>query len=98
MSNLPSNATFKLFIEIHKAYGPNQHSKDIKVKEHTLDLKVIMLKQHILEVTLVKEETQELPKHKFDLTIRDTIKIGRKAIIKCTSRNVCDKSTLELKV
>jgi hypothetical protein len=69
MSNLPSNVTFKSFREIHKAYGPNQHSKDIKVNDHTLDLKVIMLKQHILEITLIKEETQELPKHKFDLTI-----------------------------
>jgi hypothetical protein len=56
-------------MEIHKAYGPNQHSKDIKVKDHTLDFKVVRLEQHISKVTLVKEETQKLPKRKFNLTI-----------------------------
>ncbi len=60
MSNLPSNVTFKSFMEIHKAYGPNQHSKDFKV---------VRLEQHISKVTLVKEETQKLPKRKFNLTI-----------------------------
>jgi hypothetical protein len=61
--------TFKLFIEIHKAYWPNQHSKNIKVEDHTLNLKVIKLKQHISKITSIKEETQELPKHKSNLTI-----------------------------
>jgi hypothetical protein len=69
MSNLPSNVTFKSLIEIHKSYRPNQHSKEIKVKDHTLYLKVVMLKQHILEVTSIKEEKQKLAKHKSDLTI-----------------------------
>jgi hypothetical protein len=67
MSNLPSNMTFKSFIEICKAYGLDQDSKDIKVVDHTFNLKVIKLEQHISEVTRVKEETQELPKHKYDL-------------------------------
>jgi hypothetical protein len=61
--------TFKSFIEIHKAYGPNQHSKDIKVEDHTLNLKVVRLEQHISEITSIREETQELPKHQSNLTI-----------------------------
>jgi hypothetical protein len=69
MSNLPSNMTLKSFIEIYKAYELSQDSKDIKVKDHTLDLEVVRLDHHILEVTVVKEETQELPKHKSNLTI-----------------------------
>ncbi len=69
MSNISSYVSSKSFIEIHKAYGPNQHLKDIKVKDHTLDLKVVKLEQHISKVTSIKEETQELPKHKSDLTI-----------------------------
>jgi hypothetical protein len=69
MLNLPSNVTFKSFIEICKAYGLDQDSKDIKVKDHTLDLKVVKIKQHISNIITIKEETQELLKHKFDLTI-----------------------------
>jgi hypothetical protein len=69
MSNISSYVSSKSFIEIHKAYGPNQHLKDIKVKDHTLDLKVVKLEQHISKVTSIKEETQELPKHECDLTI-----------------------------
>jgi len=69
MLNLPNNVSFKSFIKIYKAYGLNQDSKDIKIKDHTLDLKVVRIEQHILEVAIVKEETQELLKHKFDLTI-----------------------------
>jgi adenine-specific DNA glycosylase len=57
------------FIESYKAYGLNQDSKDIKIKDHTLDLKVVRIEQHILEVTIVKEETQELLKYNFDLSI-----------------------------
>jgi len=56
MSNLPGNVTLKLFIEIYKAYGLNQDSKDIKVEDHTLDLKAIRIKQHISKVTTIKEE------------------------------------------
>jgi len=56
MSNLPGNVILKSFIEIYKAYGLNQDSKDIKVEDHTLDLKAIRIKQHILEVTTIKEE------------------------------------------
>jgi hypothetical protein len=48
------------FMEIYKAYGLSQDSKDIRIEDHTLDLEVI---------TTVKEETQEVPKHKFNLTI-----------------------------
>jgi 5-deoxy-D-glucuronate isomerase len=47
----------------------DQNSKYIKIEDPTLDLEVMKLKQHILEVTIIKEETQKLPKHKFDLTI-----------------------------
>jgi hypothetical protein len=67
MSNLPSNVTFKSFIEICKAYGLDQDSKDIKVKDHTLNLKVVRLEQHISKVTIIKEETQKLLEHKSDL-------------------------------
>jgi hypothetical protein len=67
MSNLPSNVTFKSFIKICKTYGLDQDSKDIKVKDHTLNLKVVRLEQHISKVTIVKEETQKLLEHKFDL-------------------------------
>jgi hypothetical protein len=69
MSNLPNNVTFKSFIEIYKAYGLNQGSKDIKVEDHTLDLKVVRIKQHLSEVIIIKDKTQELLEHKFDLTI-----------------------------
>ncbi len=69
MSNISSYVSSKSFTKIHKAYGPNQHSKDIKVKDHTLDLKIVKLEQHISKVTSIKEETQELPKHKSNLTI-----------------------------
>jgi hypothetical protein len=54
--------TFKSFIEICKAYGLDHDSKDIKVEDHTLNFKVVRLEQHISKVTIVKEETQELPK------------------------------------
>jgi hypothetical protein len=47
MSNLPSNATLKSFIKIYKIHGLDQDSKDIKVEDHTLDLEVVRLKQHI---------------------------------------------------
>jgi len=57
------------FMEIYKAYGLSQDSKDIIIEDHTLDLEVIKLDHHILEVTAVKEETQKVPKHKFNLTI-----------------------------
>ncbi len=64
MSNLLSNVTFKSFIEIYKAYGLNQDSKDIKIKDHTLNLKIFRLEQHISKVTIVKEETQNPPLQK----------------------------------
>jgi len=69
MSNLPSNVIFKSFIEICKAYGLNQDSKDIKVEDHTLDLELVKIEQHISKVTTIKEKTKELPKHKSNLTI-----------------------------
>ncbi len=69
LSNLPNNVTFKSFIQICKTYGLNQDSKNIKVKDHTLDLEVVKIEQHILKVTTVKEKTQKLLKHKSDLTI-----------------------------
>jgi hypothetical protein len=50
--------TFKSFIKTHKAYGLSQDSKDIRVEDHTLYLEVVRLDHHILEVTIVKEETQ----------------------------------------
>jgi hypothetical protein len=67
MSNLPNNVTLKSFIEICKAYGLDQDSKNIKAEDHTLNLKVVRLKQHISKVAIVKEEMQKLPKHKSDL-------------------------------
>jgi hypothetical protein len=57
MSNLPSSMTLKSFIKIYKAYKLSQESKDIKVKDHTLDLEIIKLNHHILEVITTKEET-----------------------------------------
>jgi hypothetical protein len=69
MLNLPSNVTFKSFIEFCKAYGLDQHSKDIKVNDHTLDLEAVKIGWHILKIIVVKEETQEFLKRKFELTI-----------------------------
>ncbi len=69
MSNLSSSMTLNSFIEIYKAYGLSQDSKDIKVKDHTLDFEVVRLDHHILEVIVIKEETQRFPKHKSNLTI-----------------------------
>jgi hypothetical protein len=69
MLNLPSNVTLKSFIEICKAYGLDQDSKYIKVKDHTLNLEAVKIELHILEIIEVKEETQELLKHKFELII-----------------------------
>jgi len=43
MLNLLSNVTFKSFIEICKAYKLDQDSKDIKVEDHSLDLKVVKI-------------------------------------------------------
>jgi lipid II:glycine glycyltransferase (peptidoglycan interpeptide bridge formation enzyme) len=60
---------FKSFIEICKAYSLNQDSKDIKIEDHTLDLEVIRIEQHISKVTTVKKKAQELPEYKSDLTI-----------------------------
>jgi len=56
MSNLPSNVIFKSFIEICKAYGLNQDSKDIKVEDHTLDLELVKIEHHISKVTTVKKK------------------------------------------
>ncbi len=47
MLNLLSNVTFKSFIEIWKVYELDQDSKDIKVEDHTLDLKVVKIEWHI---------------------------------------------------
>jgi hypothetical protein len=69
MLNLSNNVTFKSFIEIWKAYGLDQDSKNIKIKDHALDLEVVKIEQHISKVTTVKEETQKLLKHKSDFTI-----------------------------
>jgi hypothetical protein len=69
MSNLPSSMTFKLFIDFYKEYELSQDSNNIKVKDHTLDLEIVRLDHHILEVIAAKEETQELLKHKSNLTI-----------------------------
>jgi hypothetical protein len=69
MSNLPSSMTFQSFIEIYKAYRLSQDSKDIKVEDHTLDIEIVKLDHHILEVIVVKEETQEVPKPKSNFII-----------------------------
>jgi len=101
MSNLPNNVTFKSFIKICKAYGLDQDSKNIKVQDHTLDLEVVRIEQHILEVIIVKEETQEFLKHKSNLTIikeETQLKQVEEIRIKCTSRKVYEKSTLQPKV
>jgi hypothetical protein len=54
MSNLPNSVTLKSFIKICKAYGLDQDSKDIKIEDPTLDLEVVRLKHHILDVIIVK--------------------------------------------
>jgi len=61
--------TFQSFIEIYKAYRLSQDSKDIRVEDHTLDIEIVKLDHHILEVIVVKEETQEVPKHKSNFII-----------------------------
>jgi hypothetical protein len=45
------------------------NENDIKVEDHTLDLEIVKLDHYILEVIVVKEETQEVPKHKSNFII-----------------------------
>jgi hypothetical protein len=98
MSNLPRNATLKSFIKICKIHGLDQDSKDIKIEDHTLDLEVVRLKQHIWKVTKVKEETQKLPEHKSNNNQRiDTTRVGIRVRIKCTSKKVHNRLTLQPK-
>ncbi len=80
--------TFKSFIEICKAYGLDHDSKDIKVEDHTLNFKIVRLKQHISKVTIVKEETQELPKQNsiYNNQRKDTTKTRKKSKIKVQVR------------
>jgi hypothetical protein len=54
MSNLLNSVTLKSFIKICKVYELDQDSKDIQIEDPTLDLEVVRLEHHILEVTLVK--------------------------------------------